>query len=216
MQAYLNHIGSHEADTAGPALGRVVENVVDAESIVRLLQFLELVLEQDVLGVDVGEDQVNLGSVVATVAGTVADDSLDNLQHGGDTSTTGDHTNVAAHVGGVDHGALGAADLHVVADLQLGEILGDVTLGVGLDEQIEVSGLIVGGDRGVRANNLLGLTGDSSSERDVLANGEAEDIGGTGEGETVDGDIVGDLVLLLEDEVLELSRVQDLARLCDQ
>lgn len=216
MQTYLNHIGSHEADTAGPALGRVVENVVDAESIVLLLQFLELVLEQDVLGVDVGEDQVNLGSVVAAVAGTVADDSLDNLQHGGDTSTTGDHTNVAAHVGGVDHGTLGAADLHVVADLQLGEILGDVTLGVGLDEQIEVSGLIVGGDRGVRANNLLGLTGDSSGERDVLADGEAEDIGGTGEGETVDGDIVGDLVLLLEDEVLELSRVQDLARLCDQ
>lgn len=216
MQTYLNHIRSHEADTAGPALGRVVENVVDAESIVFLLQLLELVLEQDVLGVDVGEDQVNLGGVVATVAGTVADDSLDNLQHGGDTSTTGDHTNVAAHVGGVDHGALGAADLHVVADLQLGEILGDVTLGVGLDEQIEVSGLIVGGDRGVRANNLLGLAGDRSGERDVLTDGEAEDISGTGEGETVDGDIVRDLVLLLEDEVLELSGVQDLARLCDQ
>lgn len=216
MQTYLNHIGGHEADTAGPALGRVVENVVDAESIVLLLQLLELVLEQDVLGVDVGEDQVNLGGVVATVAGTVADDSLDNLQHGGNTSTTGDHTNVAAHVGGVDHGALGAADLHVVADLQFGEILGNVTLGVGLDEQIEVSSLIVGGDRSVRANNLLGLTGDSSGERDVLTDGKAEDIGGTGEGETVDGDIVGDLVLLLEDEVLELSRVQHLARLCDQ
>lgn len=216
MQTYLDHIGSHEADTAGPALGSVVENIVDAESIVLLLQLLELVLEQNVLGVDVGEDQVNLGGVVTTVAGTVADDSFDNLQHGGNTSATGDHTNVTAHVGGVDHGALGAADLHVVTDLQVGKILGDVTLGVSLDEQIEVSSLIVGGDGGVRANNLLRLTGDSSGERDVLTDGEAEDIGGTGEGETVDGDIVGDLVLLLEDEVLELSGVQDLARLCDQ
>lgn len=122
---------------------------------------------------------------------------------------------MAAHVGGVDHGTLGAADLHVVADLQFGKILGDVTLGVSLDEEIEVAGLIVGGDGGVRANNLLRLTGDSSGERDVLADGEAEDIGGAGEGETVDGDVVRDLVLLLQDEVLELGGVQDLARLCD-
>lgn len=122
---------------------------------------------------------------------------------------------MAAHVGGVHHGALGATDLHVVANLQFSKILGDVTLGVSLDEQIEVAGLVVGGDRGVRADNLLGLTGDSGGERDVLTDGEAEDIGGTGEGKTVDSDIVRDLVLLLEDEVLELGGVQDLARLCD-
>jgi hypothetical protein len=41
----------------------------------------------------------------------------------------------------------------------------------------------------------------------VLANGETKDIGGTGQGETIDGDIVGDLVLLLENKVLELSGI---------
>jgi hypothetical protein len=40
---------------------------------------------------------------------------------------------VTAHVGGVDHGALGTPDLHGVADLEVGQILGDVTLRVGLD-----------------------------------------------------------------------------------
>jgi hypothetical protein len=122
---------------------------------------------------------------------------------------------VTAHVGRVDHGALGTADLQLVADLQGSQVLGDVTLGVGLHKQVEVTGLIVGGDGGVRADNLLGLTLDGSSERDVLADGETEDISRAGESETVDSDIVGDLVLLLEDEVLELGGIQDLARLCD-
>jgi hypothetical protein len=114
---------------------------------------------------------------------------------------------VAAHVGGVDHGALGTTDLHGVADLETGQVLGDVTLGVGLDQQVEVASLVVGRDGGVGADNLLGLAGDGRGEGDVLANGETKDIGGTGQGETIDGDIVGDLVLLLENKVLELSGI---------
>jgi hypothetical protein len=117
---------------------------------------------------------------------------------------------VAAHVGGVDHGALGTADLHGVADLETGQVLGDVTLGIGLDEQVEVASLVVGRDGGVGADNLLGLAGDGCSERDVLADGETKNIGGTRQGKTVDGDIVGDLVLLLENKVLELGGIQDL------
>lgn len=45
----------------------------------------------------------------------------------------------------------------------------------------------------------------------MLANGETKDIGGTGKSETVDGDIVGDLVLLAKNKVLELGGIQDLA-----
>lgn len=212
---YLDHVGSHEANTAGPALGRVVQHVVHAETLILLGQLLELLLEQDVIRVDVGKDQVDLGGIVTTVAGTVANDRLDDLQHGGDTRATGDHTNVPAHVGRVHHGTLGAAHLHGLSDLQLGQVLGDVALGVGLDEQVEVAGFIVRGDGSVRADNLLGLAGDGGGKRDVLADGEAQDVGGARQGEAVDGDIVGDLVLLLEDEFLELGRVQDLARLCD-
>lgn len=73
---------------------------------------------------------------------------------------------------------------------------------------------MVGGDGGVRADDFLGLAGNGSSEGDVLADGQAEDIGGTRQGKAVDGDVVRDLSLFLEDEVLELGRVQDLARLC--
>jgi thiamine pyrophosphokinase len=37
---------------------------------------------------------------------------------------------VPDHIGCVDHGALGALDLHLVADLEVGDILGDVAGGV--------------------------------------------------------------------------------------
>lgn len=178
-----------------------------------LVQLVQLLLEQDVLGVNVGEQEVDLGGIVAAVTGTVTDDSLDDLEHGGDTGTTSDHTNVTAHVGSVDHGTLGAADLHGLADLESGQVLGDVTLGVSLDEQVEVTGLIVGGDRGVGADNLLGLALNGGGEGDVLTDGETEDISGTGQRKAVDGDIVGDVVDLLQLEVLELGRDQDLARL---
>lgn len=213
---YLDHVRSDEADTTGPAIGWVVENVVDTESIVFLLQLLELVSEKNIIGVDVGEDEVDLGSVVTTVTGTIADDSFDDLQHGSDTSATSDHTNVTAHVGGVHHGTLRAADLQIVSDLEGGEVLRDVSLGVSLDEQVKVTSLVVGRNRSVGADNLLGLALDGGSERDVLTNGETENVGRAWQGKAIDGDIVRDLILLLEHEVLELGRVQDFARLCDQ
>ena len=103
--------------------------------------------------------------------------------------------------------------LHGVADLQVGQVLGDVTLRVSLDEQVEVAGFIVGGDGGVRADDLLGLAFDCSSEGNVLADGEAEDVGGAGESEAVDCDVVGDFVLFLEEEVLKFGGVEDLSSL---
>ena len=214
-KAYLDHVRSDKTDTTSPASRGVVEHIVHTEPIILLLELVQLLLEQDVLGVDVGKDQVHLGGVVTTVPGTVADDGLDDLQHGGDTSTTGDHTNVTAHVGGVDHGTLGTAHLHGVTDLQGGQVLGDVTLGVRLHEEVKVTGIFVGGDRSVGAQDLLGLTVDVGGERDVLTDGETEDIGGTGEGETVDADVVGDVGFFLEDEVLELVGDEDLSGLCD-
>jgi hypothetical protein len=197
MAAHLDHVRGNKADTAGPSLRGVVENIVDTEAVILRNKLLELLLEQDVIGVDVGEDEVHLGGVVSAVAGTVADDGLDDLEHRGDTGTSGNHTNVTAHVGSVDHGTLGTAHLHGIADIEGGQVLGDVTLGVGLDEEVEVADFIVGGNGGVGADDLLGLAFNGSGERDVLADGQAEDIGGTGQGEAVDGDVVGDVILLL-------------------
>lgn len=215
MGSHLDHVRGNETNTTSPVLRWVVQNIVDVESLILLDELLQLLLKQNILGVDIGEDQINLGGVITAVAGTVANDSLDDLQHGSDTGTTSNHTNVAAHVRGVDHGTLGTTDLHGLANLQGSEVLGDVTLVISLDQEIEVASLIVGRDRGVRTNNLLGLTVNGGSKRDVLTDGKTKDIGGTGESETVDSDIVGNMVDLLQHKVLEFSGVQDLARLCD-
>lgn len=185
---------------------------MDAESVILLDQLLELLVEEDILGVHVGEDQVDLGDVVAAVAGTVANDGPDDLQHGSDARTAGDHSDVTAHVGGVNHGTLGAAHLQGLAELQGRQVLGDVTLGVGLDEEIEVTGLIVRGDGSVGADDLLGLALDGGRQGDVLTDGQTQNIGGVGQREAVNGHIVGDLILLFEDEFLELGGVEDLPR----
>jgi hypothetical protein len=178
----LDHIGRNEADAAVPLLGRVVEHVVDAELGVLGGERIEILFEQDILRVDVGEDEVHFG--VVTLA-TAADDGLDDLQHGCDASATCDHAEVANHVGGVDHCALGALDAHCLTDLQTRDMLGDVSGGVRLDEEIKVAPVFVRGDGRVRADNFLGLAFDGGAERDVLADGEAEDVGFAGKLESV-------------------------------
>lgn len=215
-ETYLDHIRSDKTNTTSPLSRRVVEHIVHTEPIIVLLQTVQLLPQHDIVGVHIGKYQVNLGGIVTTIPGPVANNSLDDLQHGRDPSTSRNHTNVPTHVGRVDHGTLGPAHLHGLAHLQVGQVLGDVTLGVGLDEQIEVAGILVGGDGGVGAQDFLGLALDDGGEGDVLADGQTQDIGGTGEREAVDGDIVGDLVLFLEDEILEFVGVEDFPGLCSR
>jgi hypothetical protein len=62
-------------------------------------------------------------------------------------------------------------------------MLGDVSGGVGLDEEVDVAVVFVGGDGGVRADDFLAV--DGSGEGDVLADGEAEDVGRAGKGKTI-------------------------------
>jgi hypothetical protein len=52
-------------------------------------------------------------------------------------------------------------------------------LRVGLYQQIKVSSLIVGGDRGIGADHGLGVARDLSLQGNVLADGETEDVSGT-------------------------------------
>lgn len=212
--ANLDHLGGDKSNTTSPAFGRVVQNIVDVEVRILSSQLVQFLLEQDVVRVDIGEDQVHLGGVVAAITGAVANDGLDNLKHRGDPGTTSNHTNVTAHVGSVDHGTLGTAHFHGIANLQGGQVLGDVTLRVGLHEQIKVTGFIVRRYGGVRADNLLRLALNSGGEGDVLTNGQTKDIGGTGKGEAIDANIVRDVGLLLEHEFLELCRVENLSGLC--
>lgn len=54
------------------------------------------------------------------------------LQHGGDTGTTSEHADGTGHIGCVYESALGSADVDLVANLELTDVLGYITHGVGL------------------------------------------------------------------------------------
>jgi hypothetical protein len=66
-------------------------------------------------------------------------------------------------------------------------MLGDIASRVRLDEEVKVALVFVRGDGSVRANDFFGLASDGGAEGDVLADGEAEDVGLARELETVAG-----------------------------
>lgn len=184
-KTYGNHISSYIADTTLPIGRGLVEDVVDAETLILSGECIEILLEEDVLGGDVGEDEVDLGDIAGLAA---ADDGADDLEHGGDSGAAGNHAKVANHVGGVHEGALGAANLDGLANAEASQVLADVSGGVGLDQEVEVAGLVVTADRGVGADDLLGSAvglGEVGTDGDVLADGQAEDGFGMGEAESV-------------------------------
>lgn len=77
-------------------------------------------------------------------------------------------------------------------------MFGDVAGRVGLDDEVEVAFVFfVGGDGRVGADCFFFLGGQVGREGDVLAYGEAEGVGGGGEGETVAWEIVS-LSLLVQ------------------
>lgn len=193
--------------------------MVNTEARVLTGKLIQVLSQENVILVDVGKDEIDLSLVASRSA---SEDSLCDLQHGSDTSATSDHTKVSDHVGSVHHGALGALDLHLVADVESREVTADVTGGVALDEQVEVAGVDIGGDRGVRADDLLVcddfglgvLDVEVGGEGDVLANGQTEDAVRGGESEAVDGGVVRENGLLGEGKLLEDGRVKDLLLLC--
>ena len=66
-------------------------------------------------------------------------------------------------------------------------MLGDVACGVGFDEEVEVALVVVRGNGRVGADDFfwLAVDGEGGAEGDVLADGEAEDVGGSGKAESV-------------------------------
>lgn len=230
---YGNHVAGDVTDAAGPARRGLVKNVVHTEASVFLGKGVQVLLQQDILRGNVGEDEVNLGLVTG---GAATNDSANDLEHGSDTSAASNHTKVTDHVRGVDEGALGTSDLERLSNLHRRHVLGDVTGGVGLDQEVEVAGLVVARNGSVGAHNLLGgaiRLGAVGTNGDVLTDGQAEDGLLAGEVEAVasdacqlgmsgfeaweydlHGDIVRDDGLLLELKVLEGIRLQDLLDLC--
>lgn len=113
---------------------------MDSESLILLGQLVEILLQQDIFWVDVGEDQVDLRLVTGRSS---TDDSTDNLQHGSNTSSASNHTEMADHIWSVDHSSLGPTDLDGLAHGKTGHILGDVTGRIGLDQEVDEARLVV-------------------------------------------------------------------------
>ena len=76
----------------------------------------------------------------------------------------------------VDHCALWTFDLERLSDLEGGHIFRNITGRIGFDQEIEVALIFVGGDGGVRANDFLGLAFNGSSNGNVLADGESQNV----------------------------------------
>lgn len=158
---------------------------MNTESTVLLGQGVEVLPEKNILGSDVGKDQIHLGRVAGS---TSANDSANDLEHGGDASASSNHAKVADHVRRIDESALGATNANCLADYERGHVLGDVALRIGLDQEVDESRLVVTGNRGVRSNDFL----DSSirlrkvgANGDVLADGKTKDVLLRGELESV-------------------------------
>lgn len=93
---------------------------MNADVAVLLGQGVEVLPEKNVLGSDVGKDQVDLGLVAGS---TSTNNGSDNLKHGGDARASSNHTKVANHVRGVDESTLGATDANGLANLEGGHVL---------------------------------------------------------------------------------------------
>lgn len=138
--AYGDHVGRNVSNTASPACRGLVQNIVHPKALVLSGKGVEVLLEKNVLGGYVGEDEVDLGSVACSAS---ADDGPDDLQHGGNAGSAGNHAKVTHHIGSIDESTLGTTHPDCLTDGERGHVLADVAGGVRLDEEVEVAGLVV-------------------------------------------------------------------------
>lgn len=128
LKVLLDVFFGDKANAAFPARRGVIKDEIDLEAVAMTpQQFFQVVLEKDIFLVDVGVDKTNSGFV-----GWVAENSANDLNHGGDTGTPGNHAEVAAEARGIDEVALGTFDTDGVANLEVSKDPGNVTLLISL------------------------------------------------------------------------------------
>jgi hypothetical protein len=125
---FLDMLFGDEANAAFPGRRGVIEDKEDLElAWVEPQELMQVVLEKDIFLVDVGVDESNSGFVLG-----IAKNGTDDLDHGGKTSTTGNHTEVVDHARGVDKVTLGALDANFVSNLEASKNTRNVALLVSL------------------------------------------------------------------------------------
>lgn len=149
-----NHVLGHKSDTSIPAQRRrVVQNIVNLKLLgVPNNQFIQLRFEQDVFKPDVGVDERDFGLVL-----WVLHNGTNNLQHGGDASATSDHSEVRNESRLIFELTFGTLDADRLTESEERKVAGDVTLLVGLDEQLEVASVIIRGNRRIGAHDVLAV-----------------------------------------------------------
>ena len=104
----------NKTGTASPAGRGVIKYVENRESSrVTGNQLIQFRLEQDILWVNIGVDEADLGFVLG-----VFKSCADDLEHRGDSSSTSDHSELTRQVRGINEFALGTLDPELVSNLE--------------------------------------------------------------------------------------------------
>lgn len=147
-----------------PLLRRVVEDVESAEALgVRVLEVLELALEQDVL---LGDAAVNEGDLCLVLR--VLEDGARRLPHGGDARAARDQGDVLVLVGGPLVLGDGTLDVQALPGLEVVHVRRHGPVRVLLDEEVDGALLVdvadgrVGADHGLLHLGALVLGDDGS------------------------------------------------------
>lgn len=118
----------NEASTASPPGRRVVQDVMDFEtSVARIHQFVEFLLQEDILLIDVRVDEAQLGAVKRIFEGSTYD-----LKHRSNASPPCDHPNFTREGRVVHELAFRTLDANFLAQFEQGDVTRDVTLLVSL------------------------------------------------------------------------------------
>lgn len=124
----LNLALRHKTDAALPLRRGVVEHVVNFEPMRMLLcKLIKLSAKQDIVHVHIGIDKTKLRAIERVLqCGT------DDLEHWGDTRSTGDHANFLRESSVILELALGTTDTDFVTNFYQGKVARDIALLVGL------------------------------------------------------------------------------------
>ena len=128
-EVLLDLVLGDESGATSPAGRGIVEYIEDREPArVSGSQFIQLSLEQDILWVNVGIDEVDLCLVRRVFKG-----STDDLEHGSDSGSPSDHSELTRQVWGINEFALGAFNLDLISNLEKGHIARDIALLISLE-----------------------------------------------------------------------------------
>ena len=121
-KVFRNLLLRHKADPPSPTCRGIVQNIVNLESPgIFIGQVIEFFLEEDILIVDIGINEAQLGGILGVLEG-----SADDLKHGCDTRPTSNHADFTSQCRGVVELAFRALNANVVADFEEGNVAGDI------------------------------------------------------------------------------------------